>query len=77
MLDGFTLVVVETRYRGASRFAKAADTITSFADPERFDLVIMGTRGLSAIEQLPKWVERAPFARFVLRPSLGERGGRG
>jgi nucleotide-binding universal stress UspA family protein len=31
---------------------KAADTITSFANPERFDLVIMGTRGLSAIENL-------------------------
>ncbi len=29
---------------------RAASTIVDFADPERFDLVIMATRGLSAIE---------------------------
>ena len=29
---------------------RAANTIVDFADPERFDLVIMATRGLSAIE---------------------------
>ena len=29
---------------------RAATTIVDFADPKRFDLVIMATRGLSAIE---------------------------
>ena len=29
---------------------RAADTIVDFADPERFDLVIMATRGLSGLE---------------------------
>jgi nucleotide-binding universal stress UspA family protein len=29
---------------------RAASTIVDFADPKRFDLVIMATRGLSAIE---------------------------
>ena len=29
---------------------RAANTIVDFADPERFDLVIMATRGLSALE---------------------------
>lgn len=31
---------------------RAADTITRQADPDHFDLVVMGTRGLSAIEHL-------------------------
>ena len=31
---------------------RAASTIVDFADPTKFDLVIMATRGLSGIEQV-------------------------
>jgi len=31
---------------------RAADTIARLAEPDRFDLLVMGTRGLSAVEQL-------------------------
>ena len=36
----------------AVEVGRAADTIVHLADPERFDLVVMSTRGLSAIEHL-------------------------
>ena len=36
----------------AVEVGRAADTIVHLADPERFDLVVMSTRGLSAIKHL-------------------------
>jgi len=31
---------------------RAADTITNFVDPEKYDLVVMATRGLSGLEHV-------------------------
>ena len=41
-----------TPFEVAVEVGRASDTIVHFADPDRFDLVIMGTRGLSALEHL-------------------------
>jgi nucleotide-binding universal stress UspA family protein len=41
----------KVRTRTKVEVGRAANTIVDFADPERFDLVIMATRGLSGLEQ--------------------------
>jgi len=41
----------KARARGEVEVGRAANTIVDIADPERFDLVIMATRGLSGLEQ--------------------------
>jgi nucleotide-binding universal stress UspA family protein len=45
------LLAKKVKVRSEVEVGRAANTIADLADPERFDLVIMATRGLSGIEQ--------------------------
>jgi nucleotide-binding universal stress UspA family protein len=42
----------DLRVRVEVEVGRAANTIVDFADPERFDAVVMATRGLSGLEQV-------------------------
>ena len=45
-------ILGDVKARSAVEVGRAASTIVDYADPERFDLVIMATRGLSGLEHV-------------------------